>query len=376
MCKRGENIYKRKDGRWEGRLQINKGKCLYYYGKSYSDVKEKKNELIKKAILSSDATMQNYVATKAVTEWLNQCEGRVKLSTYENYYYCVSGYIIPFFERSKNDVFTANQLKNFSNYICEKTNLSLAYQRKIFTIFKVAIRSIFRETKIQGELLEALTPPKIHAKPVEAFSIQEQRKIEEQLYKSGENRALGILLCFYTGLRLGELGALRWEDIDLDSKTLSVKRTLTRIKNFESKGCRTSLIVSSPKNRTSIRKIPIPEFLVGELYSHIGINKSCFVLTDSLIPADPRSYQRYYKKVLEKANVTYRKFHTIRHTFATRILEMGIDIKTISELLGHSSVINTLNIYAHSLMEQKKHAIAKLNLMHMRCNDSYAVKES
>ena len=172
---------------------------------------------------------------------------------------------------------------------------------------------------------------------------------------------------------MGELGALRWEDIDLDSKTLSVKGTLTRNKNFDSSGSKTQLVVSSPKNRTSVRRIPIPEFIVGELQTHIGINKSCFLLTDTDKPADPRSYQRYYKKVLEQAHVSYRKFHTIRHTFATRILEMGVDIKTISELLGHSSVVNTLNIYAHSLMEQKKSAIAKLNSMHITCRDSYAV---
>lgn len=372
MCRRGENIYKRKDGRWEGRLQIKKGKYIYFYGKSYSDIKEKKTALLKKTLLSNDVNANN-CATEVLKEWLSQCEGRVKLSTYENYYYCMSGYILPFFERSRYDTFTAIQLKNFSDHICENTDLSLTYKRKIITIFKVAIRSIVKETKTQKELIEALIPPKIHSEPVQAFSIQEQRRIEQQLYKNGDNKAIGILLCFYTGLRLGELGALRWEDIDLDSKTLSVKGTLTRNKNFDSSGSKTQLVVSSPKNRTSVRRIPIPEFIVGELQTHIGINKSCFLLTDTDKPADPRSYQRYYKKVLEQAHVSYRKFHTIRHTFATRILEMGVDIKTISELLGHSSVVNTLNIYAHSLMEQKKSAIAKLNSMHITCRDSYAV---
>ena len=169
-------------------------------------------------------------------------------------------------------------------------------------------------------------------------------------------------MCFYTGIRLGELCALKWKDLDLETGTLSVNRTVSRVRNLEDGEDKTMLFVGSPKSRKSLRKIPLPEFLLQRLKAKRGeFDEEDYIYSGNQQPYDPRRFQKLYKRILNQAGVTDRKFHAIRHTFATRALELGVDIKTISELLGHSSVSITLNIYAHSLMEQKKAAIEKFN---------------
>ena len=142
---------------------------------------------------------------------------------------------------------------------------------------------------------------------------------------------------------------------------------MSRIRNREPNGEKTVLSVGTPKSETSLRKIPLPDFLLRliEKNSPPAPEEGCYMLSGKAAPFDPRIYQRLYKKVLAAAGVKDRKFHTIRHTFATRALELGVDIKTLSEILGHSSVNITLNVYAHSLMEQKKVAIEKFNEMHV-----------
>ena len=364
MCRKGENIYKRKDGRWEGRVLIDKGKYLYFYGKSYSEVKEKKRNIMMDSVsITSQVTKSD--ASVLFQQWLSDCKGRVRQSTYENYHYCMNGYIVPFFQRVSKEVLSAEQIMAFIEHIYGNERLSPSYQKKIISIFKTAIRSIVKEDPDARILLESIKLPKTEASPIEAFSVDEQRRIEQVLTRSIDEKAFGLMLCFYSGLRLGELGALKFKDLDFDTNMLTVSSTLMRVKNFNSTNNRTCLFVGKPKNRSSMRKIPLPDFLcvIGKALKD-SYKSTCYILSGSEKPLDPRCYQRYYKTVLKKAKVEYRKLHTVRHTFATRALEMGVDIKTLSDLLGHSNAINTLNIYAHSLMEHKKSAIAKLDMLH------------
>jgi integrase len=197
--------------------------------------------------------------------------------------------------------------------------------------------------------------------------MKEQRILEQAAFMSPDKRALGIILCFYTGIRLGELCALRWRDIDLEAGTMYIGNTVSRIRNFQSVESKTMLHIGTPKSKTSTRKIPLPGFLL-ELAKELkpGIkSEEHFILSNKNTPFEPRVYQKLYKRILKDTGIKDRKFHAIRHTFATRALEVGVDIKTLSEILGHSNVTITLNIYAHSLMEQKKAAIEKLNMMHV-----------
>ena len=172
---------------------------------------------------------------------------------------------------------------------------------------------------------------------------------------------LGILLCLYTGMRIGEICALKWSDIDLNTQLISVNKTLYRIKNPAGNNPKTIIIIDAPKSRNSIRKIPIPPFMITRLSD---MKNNCFAdsyfLTCSNNHTEPRAYRERYKNFLKSVDVPYRNFHVLRHTFATECIRCGIDVKTVSELLGHSSVKITLDRYVHPSIEDKCRQLQKL----------------
>jgi integrase len=368
MPKRGENIYKRKDGRWEGRIPKADGKFQYVYAKTYREVKEKKRICLED--INSVATKQSasHASAEELFElWLSGIKGRVKPSTYGNYYCCMQKYVIPFFNEAGNRQITVLSVKNFVKSIRDNKSIAETTKKKNLVIFKTAIKEVMKGVSDYSAILEAVKLPKTENASVQVFSINEQRLIENSVQRSDDIIAYGIILCFYTGIRLGELCALKWGDFDFEAGVMSIFRTVSRVKNFDQDEKKTMLLVGSPKSNRSARKIPLPEFMLKystELKSYCT-DENCFVLSGTDTPIDPRTYQKLYKKLLKDAGVKYRKFHAIRHTFATRAMELGVDIKTISEILGHSNVSITLNIYTHSLMEQKKIAIDKLNNMHI-----------
>ncbi|WRS27980.1 site-specific integrase [Oscillospiraceae bacterium MB08-C2-2] len=369
MSRKGENIYKRKDGRWEGRLLKPDGRYQYFYAKSYREVRIKMREAPKHNVnKNTKAECNKLDAADLFETWLTgSALNRVKPSTYESYYYCIYGYVIPHFSLADNREMTSLSIARFVNKVANNASISETYRKKILSIFKLALREICKSIPESASLIEAVTLPKVIApKEISIFSIKEQRLIEHTVESSKNKKALGILICFYTGIRLGELCALKWRDIDFEAGTVCIRRTVSRIRNFDEGNCKTLLHVGTPKSRSSLRKIPLPTFLISLLNNmHPSLmNDDCYILTGNSEPYDPRIYQRQYKKILTQAGVTDRKFHTIRHTFATRALELGVDIKTLSEILGHSNVSITLNVYAHSLMEHKKAAIDKFNEMH------------
>lgn len=382
MPRKGENIYKRKDGRWEGRQQKIGGKYHYFYGKSYREVKVKMRLFLENNKLSENIipiSIPN--AVDQFNTWL-ECEivNRVKPSTYESYYNCLKKYIIPFYLNNYIDEVTEESVMDFVKEMKEDTTISEAYKKKILAIFKTALKEILNNSKDSTAILQAVKLPKAEQKEVEIFSMKEQRHIEWTAINYEDKRALGIILCIYTGIRLGELCALRWSDFDLEAGIMSIKRTVTRTKNFTLQDTKTQLNIGTPKSRTSIRKIPLPAFLVAIAREYILIDdkEDYYIMSGSNLPIDPRAYQKLFKRVLTKAGVKDRKFHSTRHTFATRALELHVDIKTVSEILGHSNVAITMNVYAHSLMEQKKIAIDKFNHMHLTSMEqqSFAVNSS
>jgi len=363
MPRRGENIYKRKDGRWEGRIVQPDGKYQYVYGKSYKEVREKKKTSEHQAASGMKKKQGGHeCASRLFDAWLqDSLPVRVKPSTYESYYICLKKYVIPFFRNTGNDELSEQNVSRFAISIYENKQLAETYRRKIITVFKVALGDILKTTRQDRTLLDVIPSMKTDDTPVEAFSIKEQQRIESTVQRMEDTRAFGILLSFYTGLRLGELCALKWENIDFEAGTIFILETVTRTKCFgdNPNGNKTRLSAGTPKSQHSIRRIPLPRFLSAHML-RIKKNDSNYILSGTDIPTDPRTYQKLFKKVLAASGVKDRKFHAIRHTFATRGLEAGIDIKTLSEILGHSSAMITLKVYAHSLMEQKIAAINKL----------------
>jgi integrase len=382
MPRRGENIYKRKDGRWEGRILMPDGTYRYVYAKTYREVREKKKNY--EDNLESRAMKLSGTITGAAglfEHWLNgDVMNQVKPSTYGNYYSCMLKYVIPFFSEEGNEPLTEFTAARFAKSIKDNAPLSEAYKRKILTIFKTALKEILKGSAQYPAIAEAIKPPKEENTVIQVFSISEQRLVENAVFQAKDIRALGILLTFYTGIRLGELCALKWSDLDFDAGTMSVTRTVTRVKNFQPGKSKTTLYIGPPKSRKSIRKIPLPDFLLKLFgkYAKWRTDENSYLFSGTDIPMDPRAYEKLYKRILKGAGVKDRKFHTIRHTFATRALELGVDVKTLSELLGHSNVSITLNIYAHSLLEQKKIAMDRFNEMHIThmAIASFAVADS
>ncbi len=370
MSRKGENIYKRKDGRWEGRVLQADGKYRSFYARSYRDVRDKMKHASEKKNLTQKYESNIYMnAADLFENWLTtNLSNGLKPSTQESYYHCIQKYVIPYFRLSKNKYLTKTTVENFVKSVNENICLSESYRKKIISIFKTVLCKISKNIPEYTSVLESITLPSVkNQQEIPVFTMKEQRLIEYAAQRTNDKRIIGVILCFYTGIRIGELCALRWSDLDIDAGTMSVSRTVSRIRDFNSNCKKTQLFVGTPKSRTSIRKIPLPVFLLEILqqYRLEVTQENFYILSNNSEPFDPRKYQRLYKKLLKKSGIKDRKFHAIRHTFATRALELGVDIKTLSEILGHSNVSITLNIYAHSLLEQKKIAIKKFNEMHI-----------
>ena len=364
MSKRGENIYKRKDGRWEGRLLLADGKYKYIYGKSYREVKNKKSGIPEGREYTAEKSIVNGTQASALFErWMKEdVSGKVKSSTFESYYYCLKKYIIPFFKKKGNDRITDQSISQFLEYINCNDNLAQSTKNKTISIFKIALGGALQKI---GQHYSSdktnLGKRSNFSSPLDVFSSKEQYQIEEVVRQLKNVRALGVLICFYTGIRLGEVCALKWGNIDFDSKTMLIESSIVRTKNFQEdiNKTKTTLVVSSPKSPSSFRRIPLPDFLLNEMKVFQRV-ESKFVLSGTERPMDPRTFQREFKMILSKAKVKDRKLHAIRHTFATRALEAGVDVKTLSELMGHSNANITLRVYAHSLMEHKILAINRI----------------
>lgn len=200
---------------------------------------------------------------------------------------------------------------------------------------------------------------KNRVKSVSAFTQQEQRRIEKAICESKDKRLIGIRISLYTGVRLGELLALRWQDIDFVSGTLYINKTVYQVKD-EKKCWKT--VIDRPKSDASVRYIPIPTMLLRELRAYSRERNGETVICDKHGRAVKiRTYQEIFKRLLRGNNIRELNFHALRHTFATRSLETKMDIKTLSEILGHESEAVTIKIYCHSFMSTKKKAINQLN---------------
>ena len=201
--------------------------------------------------------------------------------------------------------------------------------------------------------------PIAHKPELKVFTEKEIKKLEKECLKSTDIRIIGILISIYTGMRIGEICALRWKNIDLNKKLINVTHTLQRVYVEKAK---TKIIITTPKTKTSERKIPI----VTNLYDKLKLEsakflKDAYVLTGKEEKyIEPRSFQCVYKKAIENCKIQYRNFHCLRHTFATRCIRVGMDIKSLSEVLGHSDVNITLNRYVHSSYDSKKKFMEKL----------------
>lgn len=288
--------------------------------------------------------------------WLNKYQKiTIKLRTYLKYEDIINKHINPILGDYELDNLTSNVLQDFVLY--KLNNGNLVSKEKLSDNSVIAIVSLLKQALRQAVFLGVASTqytshiklPTIKEKEIMAFNRLEQQKLETYCFKSKPNY-IGIIICLYTGIRLGELLALTWDDIDFDKKLLRVNKTVYTI----TKNGKNEAYIDKPKTKQSNRIIPLPKQLISLLKKNKKKSISNYIITTKTEGiVQNRSYQKTFKSILRKCNIPYKNFHSLRHTFATRALELGMDVKTLSEILGHKNSTITLNRYSHSLLEHK-----------------------
>ena len=241
--------------------------------------------------------------------------------------------------------------------------LSASYVRSIMLIINAALKFAADEEMCQP-LKSPVYKPVSQNNEITVLQIDEQKRLETHLISEIAPTQLGILISLHTGLRIGEICALAWEDIDIENQIIHVRHTVARIKSTDfSEGNSSKLIIDAPKTKASNRDIPIPSVLLPILKSNCTAVSSKYVVSDTKDFVSPRTYEYRYHRLLEKCGIESVNYHVLRHTFATRCIEAGVDVKSLSEILGHSNVSITLNTYVHSSMEMKRTQLEKLNFL-------------
>lgn len=249
--------------------------------------------------------------------------------------------------------------------ILQKFVLHLAHQNyststisTTFRLLKSCIMAYIEKYDTKYIKIDSVKLPNTKENKINSFSVKEQKIIENNLNIKKYPKQIGILISLYTGLRLGELLALKWENVDFENHIIYVQNTVYyKDKHF---------IYTTPKTKSSIRMIPIPNFLISILKSIKRSNKSAFVISNKLgNPIIPRTYQREFSAILKKCGLSHQGFHSLRHTFATRAIECGMDVKSLADILGHSNPMITLKRYTHSMWDYKKQMLNKLGKLYI-----------
>lgn len=366
MARHGENIYKRKDGRYEGRYVIGKtitGKTRfgYVYGYQYSEVR--RELLLKKAEYAKNTAAFNGVCRSTVGDWMlfwmeNELLGSIKTFSYQTYMNLLNRYLLPALGNIPLYSVTPGIVNDYVHHL-EETGLAYSTIKSAYRLLSAAMRYALDEGKIQKNPCRKIRIQRPEQTEQRVLTRGEQK----MLRKSASDRDLPVILSLYTGMRLGEVCALKWSDIDWEKKTITVRRTVQRVirnGHVDNSG-KTMLMIGTPKSLRSHRVIPVPDFILVQLkkLAKSGAPDS-FVFSVSTKAAEPRTIQRRFKRLMDNLGISGVHFHTLRHSFATRLLELGVDVKTVSVLLGHGSVRTTLDFYAHSLIDQQR---AAMNLL-------------
>ena len=301
-------------------------------------------------------------------KWLQIEKDYIKESSFANYNTITINYLIPRFYGIQLDDITEDILQDAIIYwlhhgkLYQDCGLSEKTVKDIVMVFKKCYRKAIKNRVVSNRTFDVIFPKNNDIKKLAVLTKENQRRLTQAVYLDLTSKSMGILLTLATGLRIGELCALQWKDIDLDNRILSVTKTLQRlfIKSIDGKNS-TKVIISTPKTKASIRDIPLPTAIVPVLRKVKSKNPNDYILTGKSKYLEPRTYRSYFDRFLNRNGIEHINFHGLRHTFATRLIEAGADCKTVSELLGHSSVVMTLNLYVHPQLEAKMQCIEMIS---------------
>lgn len=367
----GENIYKRKDGRWEARYRKGRkpdGKLQYgsCYGKTYSEAKKKAAEFARRYESIPQMPAGPAVCFSSLCEsWLSGNRLRLKESTYVKYQTVIEKYLIPYFGTRSVTAMEAEQLRQFAEQLLQEHQLAPKTVRDVLLILH-GILVYAKKCNPEMPVLPEISYPKDVRKELRVLSRAEQAVLTEYLLQDINTCKFGVLLALWTGIRIGELCALRWDHIDLEEATLKIDLTMQRLRDTrDGAAAKTRIVMDAPKSDCALRTIPLTQQAAALCRQMAPEDSGAYLLTGSSKYMEPRILQYHFNHYAKDCNLNNVHFHTLRHTFATRCVEVGFDVKTLSEILGHANISITLNRYVHCSMDFKRSNIRKLEAMEL-----------
>ena len=297
-------------------------------------------------------------------EWLRRKEPYIKYSTFAAYTNVVINHLIPYWGKHTLTDISEEKVQEYVLHLVSKGRLdgqggvNVRSARDIVVILKSILRDAARQKMIQMPAFELHYPRTEDEQRIPVLSKAVHEQVVKAVYKELTPASCGILLSLYTGMRIGEICALKWDAIDLNEAVLHVRQTVQRvyIKSSREKG-NSRLVIGTPKTRTSKRDVPISNALLSVLKRLPEASTNSFLLTGTERCMEVRTFRSYYHCFLDRHSIPRIKFHALRHTFATRCIECGADPKTVSELLGHATIAMTMNLYVHPRVEQKRNCV-------------------
>ena len=290
--------------------------------------------------------------------WKEYKRPYVKQSTMAAYVLILENHILPTF--GEDNSLPEQSVQAFVLHKIE-SGLSTKSVKDILIVLKMVMKFGVKKEWMTYYEWDIKYPPSSENKVLDVLSVTNHRKILNHIQSHFTFMGLGIYISLSTGLRIGEVCALKWSDINVTDGILTVNRTIERIYIIEGEKKHTELVINTPKTKNSCREIPMNKELLGMLRPlKKVVDDDYYILTNDERPIEPRTYRNYYKRLMEKLDIPKLKYHGLRHSFATRCIEVGCDYKTVSVLLGHSNISTTLNLYVHPNMEQKKRCIDKV----------------
>lgn len=370
------SITQRNDGIWQGAITIGRNrngtqKRKYYYGKTRAEVSKKLTVAIKEF---NEGTFLETSET-TVRQWMNHWlwdykKLDLKQTTFEQYEVLLRKYLYPVLGDTKLAELTTDRLQTLYNDM-RKRELSASTIRTLNVIMHAGLKQAVWNGLLNKNVTEQVSLPKDEYKEMRALSKDEQRRLIENI--QDDRMGTAILFCLMTGVRRGELLALRWSDIDLEKRIIHIRRTVNRVKNYEDGDTKTKLVVSDTKTVKSRRTLPIidslldllqtqkekqnaEKLLAGDLYE----NNDLVFSTETGKLIDPGNFNRTFARMIKRAGIENASLHTLRHTFATRSLEAGVSMKVLQTLMGHSSMSVTSDVYSHVLGDTKMEEMKKI----------------
>lgn len=342
-----------------------KAKYRYLYAKTYTEVKNKLfNE--QRQTINFSRFKQNTTYKNWLDDWLNSKKLTVKESTCIRYKNTIENHIKPELGKYPINKISTELIESFvANKLQHGKMSGGGLSNKSVSDIMVIIKETFRFAQAHGEIIScsfSRLPIRKNTNEMRVLSISEEQRLLTVITNDFDRYKLGVFICLYTGIRIGELCALKCKNISIIDKTLKIEATMQRLQ-CEDFNCisKTKIIVTDPKSYNSVRVIPLPDFLVDRIRPFIA-NPNAYILSGNSVDiVEPRTMQNRFKTYLKQGGISDANFHSLRHTFATRCVEVGFDVKTLSEILGHSSVKITLDKYVHSSMQLKRSSMEKLN---------------